>query len=837
MNNQPEGYSCVFLFFLILFFQFSCSIQAQQSENSGVGRITGRIVDSVSGQPVEYAAINLLTQEDGKVINGNTTDSKGLFKLTDIADGTYKIVIYFVGYQTGFINNVLINKTNSNIALGDIKLASKSTSLKGVTVSADKSIIEDKIDKMVYNADKDITSSGGVATDLLKKIPQISVDIDGNIELQGNSSILFLINGKPSTIFGNNITDVLQSIPASQIQSIEVITSPGAKYDASGTGGIINIILKKSTAEGVNGSVSLSGGTRLENGSLNLNAHHKHFSANAFLSGNAQLSSVTTTNMNRISQDTIAMQTAQLIQNGTSDFSRYGYQSGVGFDWDISPLNNISGSFGYNYFGNSNAGTVNRQSPIFDASGNTLSDIFDIVNTTNKFHEYSIDYDLTYKKKFKKEDQELEISANSSYGNNYSYYDQIQKYVTPDSIVGASYGNDPGIENEMNYTIDYKQPLGDDAILETGAKATFTEIKSTSDVYLRNPFSDTYDYNTSQSSLLDYKSRVYAGYLSTSFKLLKFFDVKSGFRYEYTETDAWFSNSGNVNIQPYGTYVPSLIISHKFKKNNTFKISYSHRIERPEYRDLNPFINASDPKNITTGNPNLHPEIGDKIELGYSKSFENGTTIYSTLFYRGNKDDIQSYTTYYPVYKIGDSTYYNVAVSSRQNVGREDNYGISFFISVPATSKINLRSNISGFQRYIINGVLPGNNISGFNYRINLNAAYMVTSTMSIEVFGNFNSPRINVQGKMPSFTTYNFAFRKQFYHKKGSIALTATNPFNEYVNQTTELTGTNFTSVSTRQLPYRSFGINITYKFGKLEFKQEKEIEDINLTNPPSGN
>ena len=186
---------------------------------------------------------------------------------------------------------------------------------------------------------------------------------------------------------------------------------------------------------------------------------------------------------------------------------------------------------------------------------------------------------------------------------------------------------------------------------------------------------------------------------------------------------------------------------------------------------------------------------------------------------------------------IGDSTYYNVAVTTRENVGREDNYGLSFFVSIPATSKISLRCNILCFERYITSYPLSVDNIHGFNYRTNLNLAFQATSTMDFEFFGSFNSPRINVQGKMPSFTTYNFAWRQQLFHKQGSVALSVTNPFSKYVTQKTELTGDNFTSTAVRDLPYRSIGLNFTFKFGRLEFKKEKEPEDINLTNPPSGN
>jgi len=628
------------------------------------------------------------------------------------------------------------------------------------------------------------------------------------------------------------IADVLQSIPASQIQSIEVITSPGAKYDAEGTGGIINIILKQSNASGINGNISLSGGTRLENGSFNLNVRKGKLGVNAFFSGNAQLLSTTKNIMDRSSHDTSA--TSDLKQNGTSDFSRDGFQSGIGIDWAITPKDNLTGTFNYNYFENSNAGSANRQNIFMDAFGNQLSDIHDFLNTSNKFHEHAFDYDLNYKKKFSKKDQELEVSFNSSNGNKYTYYDQTQKYISPDAIYNRSYGKNPGIENETNIKINYAQPLGKDIILEAGAKTELDHINSISDVYLLTLSTGNFDFNTAQSSTVDYRRNVYAGYFSVTFKLFKQLDFITGFRDEYTEAKANFSNTGSVNFKPYNTIVPSAVISHTFKNRQTLKISYSHRIERPDYRDMNPFFNASDPKNISTGNPNLLPEIGDKIELSYSKNFEKGANINSTLFYRGNMDDIQSYTNYYPSYKIGDSTYTNVAISKRENIGREDNFGINLFVSIPIIETINIRGNISFFDRYINTGLSSGGNIHGFNYRTNINASYQISSTLIIELLGNFNSPRVNAQGTMPSFTTYNFAFRKQFFNKKASIAITATNCFEKYVNQKTELTGQNFTLSNYRQMPYRSFGFNLTYKFGRMEYKKEINLEDINLTNPP---
>ncbi|MCW3071083.1 MAG: TonB-dependent receptor [Bacteroidetes bacterium] len=826
----PTGTIIAALLFMLF---YSADANAQ---TEGPGSISGRIIDSLSGQPVDYASISLVSQESGKVVNGTTSDDKGIFKIPGIAYGSYKMQIYFIGYGTTTQNNIVISKSNEEVKLGDIRLSGKQTQLKEVTVTVEKSIIENRIDKLVYNVDQDMSSQSGVAADVLKKVPQVSVDADGNVELQGNASIRFLINGKPSIIFGNNIAEVLQSIPANQIQSIEVITSPGAKYDAEGTGGIINIILKKSTAEGFNGNISLSAGSRLENGSINLNAHHKHLGVNAFISGNAQLPSITLNSSQRITQDDSLVQNTELLQDGSSKFSRKGIESGIGFDWEITGKDNVSGSLSFDYFDNTNAGVNERRSIIRDASETVLSEQDDRIRTSSNSSSQSLDWELAYKRSFEKEDRELEIAAESSNGKNYSYYEQAQSLESTDSVISGSYGKNPGTESETVVSVDYVEPLGEDAVLELGGKATLNEIISHSDAYVLNNYPGDYVYSTPGSSSLNYKSYVYAAYVSATFKLFGWLDVKPGFRYEYTEPHAYFSNAGNVNVKPYGTYVPSGVISHTFEKHQTLKLSYTHRIERPEYRDLNPFINASDPKNLSTGNTALRPEIGDKIELGYNRTFEKGVNLNVTLFFRGNKDDIQSYTRYYSSYAVQDTVYSNVSVSTRENIGRENNFGLNIFASIPFSKKINFRTNISCFQRYIINGALPGKNVQGFNYRINANASYQVTETFSLELFGNFNSPRVNAQGTMPSFSTYNFALRKQFFHKKASLAITATNPFSKYVEQKTQLTGPDFTIYNVRELPYRSFGINFTWKFGKLEFRAE-EPEDMNLANPPGSN
>ncbi len=820
-----------YAFIWILFIPFLANAQHDKDFK---GVISGRIIDSTNKQAVEYATIGLINQADDKVVNGTTTDSVGFFKLTNLPNGAYKINIEFIGYSKRSKENIVLNNEHPIVDLKTITLINKQNTLKGVTIIAEKNIFENKIDKMVYNVERDVTSQGGVAADVLKKVPEVSVDVDGNVELQGNSNIRFLINGKPSILFGNNVADVLQTIPSSRIKSIEVITSPGARYDAEGTGGIINIILKESKAEGMNGNVSLSASSRLENGSINMNMRHGNFGINAYLSGNAQISASTINRMDRTNYDSAS--STHLLQNGNSDFYRYGYQSGIGFDWDVSPKNNISGNLSYNTMGNSNVGWADRNTLIKDGTGITLSNMSDAIATTNQFHQNIWDLDLNYRKKFNQEDRELSVEFHTTKGNLYSNYDQAQKQLIANDwmVYNSSKGNNPGIEDFSYAALNYTQPLPHNIVFETGFKSQIDHYQSNSDVYLFNTTTQQYDYSTNQSFATNYSRVIHAAYASVNFKLRQLLDIKAGLRDEYTTVVADFSNAGNVNVKPYNTLVPSLMLAHNFPNKQTLKLAYTHRIERPEFRDLNPFYNVSDPRNITTGNPSIRPELGDKIELSFNRSFKKETNLTATVFYRGNRDDIQPYTRYYSSFTIGDSTYQNVAITARENIGREDNYGLSLFGSLSILEKLTLRSNISYFDRYIYTGISSKSDVHGTNYRANLNISYQVNKTLITEFFGNFNSPRVNAQGTMPAFTTYNFALRKQLFHKNGSIALTATNFFNKYVNQDTHLTGENFTLSNSRQLPYRSFGINFTYKFGKMVFKPSREEEDVNLTSPP---
>ena len=612
-----------------------CS-QASSQVNTEVGKykISGRITDSISGQPLEKATLTITEQKSGRVINRTISDNQGLFSFSDIPPGTYILSAEFIGYSPYIKRNLTVTSESNQSIVEDVVLSKKGVVLQNIVVTGSKTLLENKIDRIIYNVDKDITSQGGVATDALRKIPGVTVDIDGNVELLGNPSVRFLIDGKPSGIFGNSVADALQSIPASQIQSIEVMTSPGAKYDAAGTGGIINIILRKSKVEGFNGNLNLSAGSRLENGSLSTNWHQDNFGVNFFYSGNVQLPANTPASMDRITNKTATAPKSRLLQETNADFGRNGHKAGIGLDWNISKMDNFSIAIGYTHFANRTNGNTNQSLIQYDDADNELSHVNSLRNTDTKIYINSFDNSVTYKRKFKKEGQELEIAYEGSFEKNNTFYNQSQHYKTTNTPFAGSNSLNPGIENETNFSIDYVHPLKEKWVLESGFKTTFQSIVSNANVFTLNPASGNYVWDEKQSYTSDYHRRIYAGYLSFTFSLFNFLDIKAGGRIEHTISHALYSNAPKTAIPSYNNIAPSFIISHSFSNTESLKFAYSYRLERPDYRDLNPFMNLSDPHNITTGNPNLQPEIGHNFELSYNKSFEKGATINLVLFYQ-----------------------------------------------------------------------------------------------------------------------------------------------------------------------------------------------------------
>src|SRR6478609_4321438 len=360
----------------------------------------------------------------------------------------------------------------------------------------------------------------------------VSVDIDGKIELQGNSSIRFLINGKPSSMFGASITDALQTIPADQIKSIEVITSPGAKYDAAGTGGIINIILKDNKVQGINSSINLSAGTRLENGSFNLNARHGNFGAGVYFSGNKQLETETKSSSDRISYNDTRDTISTLHQNGVNPFTRRGYRTGINLNWSISPKDELMATLGYDSFTNNSTGMTHQNETSSLSNGTLLSEIISDRNSTSNLKQNATDWSLDYKKTFEKEDQELNFQVTSSNGKSEINSGNKTSYQDDAYPVSGLRNTNPGNDHQLQLALDYVQPIAKDFILEMGSKTEFENLEN-------NVVADTLDVdgsyinNQGQTYGFKYKRSIYAAYISSSFAVFNNFLIgKAGLRYE-----------------------------------------------------------------------------------------------------------------------------------------------------------------------------------------------------------------------------------------------------------------------------------------------------------------
>jgi ferric enterobactin receptor len=810
-KNKNYPMRTIALFFCLTFFVLSANAQNK-------GKVSGKVTDAATKQIIDYATVSIFKQGSTAPFNGVVTDEKGNFTIANLATGNYVVKINFIGYQEKVIN-ISITDAASAASVGMIALAPTQNQLGEVVVTAKKPTVENKIDKMVYNPANDLTSQGGMAIDILQKVPQISVDIDGNVELLGNSNIQFLINGKPSSIFGSSLTEALQAIPASQIQSIEVITNPGAKYDATGTGGIINIILKQNNVEGVNGSVNLSAGTRLENGSFNINAKKGKVSVGAFFNGNERINSTTLNTAETKSTDSLGNK-RDLLQNGSSAFKRSGYQSGLNFQYDISKKDQLTASISYNHFGNDNVGITNQEQLVTGPYNDILQNQFSVLNSVSHFHANATDFSLGYKKTFDKKDETFDFLVSSSLGSNYNYASQQQVYVDGTPTSGTMSTN-PGTDRETNVSADYSLPISKSFTFETGAKVTIEDISN--NVVTDSLLDDGYVPDAAQTYNFNYNRNIYAYYVSGTFSLFHdFINGIAGLRYEYTTTS---SNFPGTNVPGYGILAPSFTIQHKLSDEESIKFSYSYRLQRPQYSDVDPFYNVSDPHNISTGDPDLKPELGHNYELGYNLTLNNGPSFYLSAFYRYNTNDIQSLTTYYSVLPVNGTDYTDVELSTRANIGSETNEGANLYISIPITGKFSLRSNNFFADRI---SKEPGYaDVSGFTYRLNLNASYEFAPSFAAEVFGNYRSSQRTIQGTNPAFGFYNFAVRKQLWKKTASIGLTAANPFNNYISQTTTTNTGNSYQTSTREVPFRSFGISLTYKFGKLEFKKPAK-EDV---------
>jgi outer membrane receptor for ferrienterochelin and colicin len=770
----------------------------------GNATIVGIVQDNDTKKPVEFATVALISLATGKPIDGAMADEKGRFTISKVAVGKYRLQVSFLGYQQKLVEDVTVSTDNASVNVGVVAIASDARKLSEVVITGEKPLVEEKIDRTVYNADKDITNTGGNAADVLQKVPSLSLDSDGNVQLRGSSNVRVLINNKPSAIMAGSIADALKQIPADQIKSVEVITSPSAKYDAEGTAGIINIITKKDGGlQGVTGSVAATAGTRNSNGNVSLNIRRGKLGVNATM-GTSMFYNFGDMTNTIVAGNTTSFQSGKTRMNGA-------FMNGqVGFDYDVTPKTNISGGI------RGNGGTFRMQNDqeVTSREGETL--IQDFRNEIrNRNQRIGTDYNLDFTQTFKKPGQELALL--SLYSVTSTDNDIRQDYLNESQNPFLLKRNlNEGANKELTFQADYTHPFDNKTMLEVGAKSILRDVES--DALYRDIFPNGNE--TRRTDAFFYEQDVYAAYMTYGFMLKKKLNVKLGSRYEYTDINADLQDAPLPFSDNYDNFIPSVALSYTLKQKHTFRGNFTQRIQRPSLFFLNPYVQEQTSNTRVQGNPKLEAELTDLVELGYSTFFKT-TSLSVTGYMRQTNNAIET------VANIQTETDANglpvdVTTLTFDNIARNKTYGVTLFGNTKPTNNWTIGGS-SNIYYVDLNGRYASN--SGWMYNINMNSSYNLGKGITAQFNGGFNSRRVQLLGNFAAFSYHTLAFKKELFDKKGGVSVGLDNPFRESMRMRNDVrveqspTNPRAYTQQIRMNNYnRGFRVSFDYRFGKMD-------------------
>lgn len=802
----------------------------------GSAKITGFALDSASTKAVEFANVALYDMATNKLVDGTIADDKGKFTLTKLAPGRYKVLISFLGYNARTVDNIVLSKGQTN-DIGLIRLSASTRTLNEVTVEGKKALVEDKVDRLVYNADNDVAAKGGDAIDILKKVPMLSVDLTGNVSLQGSSSVRVLINNKPSSILAGNLADALRQIPADLIKTVEVITSPSAKYDGEGSGGIINIITKKNTLQGLH--LDVDAGTGNRNSTLGLNGSFRKGKLGVNLNGNGRViynpSASDLAQTTFIASGAAPVQTRQRIDafdKGT--FAQYA----LGMDYDLAKDQSLTAGV---RLGIRNLSMDQHQLTTLLSSERVAIPSNRDVNTQNLSNsiDVNVDYLHTYSGTGDGPQKELSLSAQYS-RNNLTNNFAADNLDTLGRISSRQQNLNKATNQEYILQGDYQTPVSQRLQIEFGAKNTFRRVGSEYAYLLAGPMSAFTVDATRPSGLLDYDQNIAAAYLATALTLPGGIVIKPGLRYEYTSIQARTGGSRTggpsvggsmaISIPDYGRLLPSINLAKKVGETSSLKFAYTQRIRRPFIDDLNPNFNTANPLNIRVGNPYLKPETVNRIEIGYSTQIKK-TYLSFSLYTRLNTDDIQSISQ-------RSDTLVGAVVTRVTNLGKEYNYGTNLFATFNLTPRWSVNTNIDIMYRFIegqaldINGLSMTTRNQGFRWGGRFDTQLQLDKGWVMQANFGYRGKDIALQGYRIGFAQYSLGARKSFTSKRGSIGLVAENFLSRGMGFSSVLTSAQFNQDYRQYIYNSSVRITFSYKFGSLNGAKVKKNKSISEEN-----
>lgn len=794
-----------------------------------IGGVRGRVIDSKTKEALQYVNVSVKTKPNNSLIKGVVTDQNGDFILGGLKDGKYLVSVSYIGYKV-FEKEINISSAKKTVNLNVIVLNEDSHVLKGVEVVGQQAQMKFEIDKKVFNVDQNIASTGGSASDVLSNIPSVEVNTDGDVSLRGNSSVTVWINGKASGITADNRAQILQQMPAENIQSIEVITNPSAKYSPEGTAGIINIVLKQDRKAGYFGSAQAGADTKGGyNGSFNINYSSSKLDAYASVGyrnhqrkGGGYSNRTNTQGTLETNDDTFLNQTSSQDGGHSGMFLR------GGATYHLTPTNHFTvGGFGM-------FGTMKNSSEINYLSNvpNSYSKSFRWSDSDNSMNGGNLE--LGYKHDFSKNSYlDFTASYNKWQMDNTGIYNQTSYYSDRKASSFQKQLNNVDSHN-WEFQLDYMNKINENAKIEAGYKGTLGRSESPVETY-SGLTAETANFDNALYNRFIYNQDIHALYATYSGKVDKQLGYQLGLRGEYSKINTKsldYTQNSTPYKKDYLSLFPSAFISYVLPGNNEVQLNYTRRISRPRGMILNSFKNITDSANISFGNPELKPEYSNAFELNYIKNWDAHTLSFSG-YYRTTDDVIQSIR--YLDGNVMKSTYDNIAKT--QSAGVELVGKDRLFKIVDLTTTVNLfYYKLDGFSYQPQDGLLPvvGKPEEDFSWNARMIANVILPYSISFQATGSYNARQVVAQGTQKSNYVLDAGLRKSFMNKKLSLSISARDILNSRSQHTISY-GTGFIQDSKNWRSGRQFGFTLTYNFGNMKAKYSKpnKRNDDNMSSP----
>jgi ferric enterobactin receptor len=758
---------------LLLVVFLICNIVSIEAQSGGEGKgvvtkvtITGQVRDSENNSPLEFATITFFSKKDSTITGGNVTDLDGKFSI-ETTFGSYA-KIEFIAFEPKIIYDIPFEKGVSTIDIGIIKLESDAAVLAEVEVVAEKSQMQLSLDKRVFNVGKDLASKGGTAEDILDNVPSVTVDIEGNVSLRGSGGVRILIDGKPSGLVGADNANGLRSIPANMIDKVEVITNPSARYEAEGMAGIINIVLKKNQNKGLNGAFDLTVGYPETYGAaINLNFRKKNL--NFFV--NYGLRYRTGPGGGFVYQENYDGDTTYISdQKRTRNRSGLSNNIRFGADYFFSPKSTLTTGMTYKIGKDDNRSEVKYYDYINNLDNLTS---FTLRTDDEVEDESNLEYFMTHTQKFKKKDQELITDIRYSDKSEVESSDFVESYfdgeLNPSGVpnILQRSRNDEGNRN-LQIQIDYIHPVNKDGKLEFGYRSSFRKI--TND-FLVEEQSDDLNWTPLEglNNNFIYDENIHSLYAIYGNKIKKF-SYQVGIRGEATDLYTELEQTNQVNDTLYAGLFPSVFLGYEAGDQNSFQISYSKRLRRPRFWDLNPFFTFSDARNFFSGNPSIGPENTDSYEISHIKYWDKAS-LTSAIYYRHSTDVIERITEFKP-----DGT----TLTTPQNLNTRDDFGFEFTYNVEPFKWWRINGNFN-FFRSITDGGNLGTSFQAdtYSWMTRVTSQTTIFKNIDIQIRGNYRAPIENTQGRNKAVYTFDLGASKDILNKKATITINVRDVFN----------------------------------------------------------